>query len=127
VIETHAPVPAVHDWQTPLHEELPQQTPLLHTPELHCAFVVHVPPALVSPVQVPVASQNAAPVQLSGSGPFVTVVHVPLPDAHAEHVAVHVAAEQQKPLLQTPIVHCAFVVHAPPGAVCATQPPPALQ
>jgi hypothetical protein len=58
---------------------------------------------------------------------FFTVVHVPVPDAHAVQAPLHVAWAQQKPSLQVPIEHCAFCVHAPPGAVSGTQPPPELQ
>jgi hypothetical protein len=63
------------------------------------------------------------PVQVSASCALVTVVHAPVPDAHAWQTPLHVALAQQYPSLQTPVEHCAFVVHAPPGLISATQLP----
>jgi hypothetical protein len=58
---------------------------------------------------------------------FFTAVHTPVPDAHAVQAFVHDDCAQQKPSLHTPVVHCALSVHAPPGDVSTTHPPPALQ
>jgi hypothetical protein len=124
---THAPVPDEHDSHDPLHVLDAQQKPLLQTLEPHCASSVHAVPAASSPVQLPFASHVAPPVHESGSCWFLTGVHVPLPDAHAVHAPVHVDCEQQKPLLQTPTVHCASTVHAPPGNVCGVHALEALQ
>jgi hypothetical protein len=55
------------------------------------------------------------------------VTHIPLPDAHAVHGPLQLATLQQKPSLHVPVVHWAFVVHAPPGLVLATQVFEALQ
>jgi hypothetical protein len=55
------------------------------------------------------------------------VTHAPVPDSHPWHVPVQLAAEQQYPSLQVPLVHCAFCAHAPPASVSATHTPAPLQ
>jgi hypothetical protein len=55
------------------------------------------------------------------------VVHEPVTAAHTWQTPLQVALAQQKPPLQTPLAHCALVVHAPPAFVSATHAPEALQ
>jgi hypothetical protein len=57
----------------------------------------------------------------------VIVVQLPVPGAHAWQTPLHVVVAQQNPSLHTPVVHCAFCVHAPPAAVCGTQVAEPLQ
>jgi hypothetical protein len=103
-----------------------QQMPSLHAFDAHCTSNVQLAPAAVFPVQFPLASQTP-PMQVSASFALTTVVHAPVPETHVVHVPVHVALEQQKPSLQTPVAHCKPAVQAPPGATSGTQAPPLLQ
>jgi hypothetical protein len=96
-------------------------------PELHCALLVHAAPAADKPLQLPFASQNALPEHVSGSGPFFTGVHAPVPAAHEVHGPLHVADAQHTPSLHTPVEHCALTVHAVPGVRSATHTLDALQ
>jgi hypothetical protein len=66
-----------------------------------------------------VASQLIVPVHVSGSVALLTVVHAPVPVAHAVHAPLHAALAQQKPSLHVPLAQSVFAVHAAPDAPCA--------
>ena len=76
-------------------------------------------------IPVPLLRLRAAMEERGAAGYLLTVSDDGVP--HAVHVPVHVDCEQQKPLLQTPMVHCALTVHAPPGGVCGVHAFEALQ
>jgi hypothetical protein len=105
---THAPVPAAQVLHTPEHAPA-QQMPSSQTPLAHVAAPPgHAPPALT--VHAPAALQVLAPLHVSGSSAFVTLVHTPVTGAQARQVPEH-AAEQHTPSAQKPLAH----VPAPPG------------
>jgi hypothetical protein len=58
---------------------------------------------------------------------LVTGVHAPVPITHAVHAPVHVADEQQKPSLHSPVEQPMLAVHAPPAAAIAVHAPDELQ
>jgi hypothetical protein len=107
----------------------------LHTfgvpPPPHVFGAVHMPqlrmppqPSLIEPQFAPLAAHVVAqhpsalqvPLHVSGSGPFITVLHAPVPAAHEVHTPLQLAAAQQYPSLQVPDAHWLLVVHTVPAA-----------
>jgi hypothetical protein len=95
-----------------VHDEL-QQTPSVQKPLAQAEADVHV--CATAGLQMPVASHALVPVHESGSGAFVTDVHVPgsFAPLHVWHVP-HAAVSQQVPSTQFPDPQSAPVEHVPP-------------
>jgi hypothetical protein len=77
----------------PLHAPA-QQMPSSQTPDWHCAESAHAPPAATCEMHAPLGPQYLPPVHVSGSGPFTTELHAPVPGAHVWQVPPHVLAQQ---------------------------------
>jgi hypothetical protein len=77
----------------------------LQTPVVHAAFWVHAPPGLVCGTHDADPLQKLPPVHVSGSCAFCTGLHEPDPAKHDWQTPVQIELAQQKPSLQTPVVH----------------------
>jgi hypothetical protein len=81
-------------------QALEQQVPSTQKPLAHADAALHDCPFLS--LQAPLGSQVLVPVQVSGSSPFLTAVHVPVPQL--KHTPVQ-SLLQQLPSAQKPLVH----------------------
>jgi hypothetical protein len=109
---THAPVPVAHVMHVAGLHALMQQTPSSQTPLRQSEGLAHVPPGCA--LQMPVASQLLPEVHVSGSGPFVTATHAPVPATHVMHVPAQAPA-QHTPSSQTPPAQSEATLHGAPA------------